>query len=169
VNCEGYQAWESAPYTNAFGAVFQGKVHLLNPQDGSRTLCGKELKSIGGKPTDMATTCKVCGPIPEKRKQREEMAAYWTAEAAKREQERQAQNEEWWRWYNTYLLSPEWQRLREQILHRANGRCEGCGQRKAVQVHHLTYEHVGQEFLWELRAVCNECHDRLHPVRRDAA
>jgi 5-methylcytosine-specific restriction endonuclease McrA len=55
------------------------------------------------------------------------------------------------------------------VLQRANGHCEGCGQRKAVQVHHLTYEHVGQEFLWELRAVCSECHDRLHPDRRNAA
>jgi hypothetical protein len=29
-------------------------------------------------------------------------------------------------------------------------------------VHHLTYAHVFNEFLFELMAVCDECHDRLH-------
>ena len=34
---------------------------------------------------------------------------------------------------------------------------------KATQVHHLTYQHVFAEFAFELVAVCDECHARLHP------
>jgi hypothetical protein len=45
---------------------------------------------------------------------------------------------------------------------RANNLCEGCGRRRAAQVHHLTYDHVFDEFLWELIAICDECHSRVH-------
>ena len=65
--------------------------------------------------------------------------------------------------YLLYLKTPAWKGLRNRTLARAQGHCEGCGRWPATDVHHLTYAHVGQEFLWELRAVCRDCHDRLHP------
>jgi 5-methylcytosine-specific restriction endonuclease McrA len=65
--------------------------------------------------------------------------------------------------YQSYLKSPLWLNLRNRVLARAQDQCEGCGRWPATEVHHLTYAHVGQEFLWELRAVCRDCHDRLHP------
>lgn len=55
-----------------------------------------------------------------------------------------------------------WARKRSLVLERANHTCEGCGIRRATQVHHLTYKHVYDEFLWELVATCDECHDRAH-------
>lgn len=64
--------------------------------------------------------------------------------------------------YNLYLQSSEWTVARTNVLRRANGKCEGCGKNPAQQVHHLTYSHVGREFLWELVAICRECHLRLH-------
>jgi hypothetical protein len=73
-----------------------------------------------------------------------------------------AEKAEWWRWYNKYLQSTEWRVRRDLVMARAEGVCEGCRSRPAVQVHHLTYDHVGNEFLWELAAVCNQCHDRAH-------
>lgn len=50
---------------------------------------------------------------------------------------------------------------------RARGVCEGCRSARATQVHHLTYQHAGHvvpggELLWELVAVCDDCHDRAH-------
>jgi uncharacterized protein with PIN domain len=66
------------------------------------------------------------------------------------------------RQYDLYLSSPEWQARRAKVLKRANGICEGCLDRKATQVHHLTYRHIFAEFMFELLAVCNECHARLH-------
>lgn len=71
----------------------------------------------------------------------------------------------WWRWYRRYLQSPEWEERRFKVLARAHQRCEGCGRAIATQVHHLSYAHVGQEFLWELVAVCEDCHRRCHPRR----
>ncbi len=69
--------------------------------------------------------------------------------------------------YDVYLASPEWQAKRAKILKRANGICEGCLERKATQVHHLTYEHVYHEFMFELIAVCDKCHARLHIENKD--
>ena len=72
--------------------------------------------------------------------------------------------------YVDYLRSDHWQDTRRRVLQRASGFCEGCQQRRATQVHHLTYTHVGAEFLWELVAICDACHSRLHdkPAQRKA-
>lgn len=64
--------------------------------------------------------------------------------------------------YREYLQSSAWAKLRRQVLMRAAFICEGCGAKPAVEVHHKTYEHVGDEFLFELTALCKECHGRLH-------
>jgi hypothetical protein len=69
--------------------------------------------------------------------------------------------------YASYLKSPEWGRRRSKVLQRANGMCEGCLERKATQVHHLTYDHIYNEFLFELVAVCDECHLRIHPEKHE--
>jgi hypothetical protein len=90
----------------------------------------------------------------------------WERECAERarqyEVQREAESEGWWRRYNEYLGTSAWRDRRELVLRRANGICEGCLEAKATQVHHTTYAHVGNEFLWELRAICDECHDRFH-------
>lgn len=66
-------------------------------------------------------------------------------------------------WYAWYLTTPEWDRRRRAVLRRAGHTCEGCGAiGLALQVHHLSYKHVGAEFLWELVAVCDPCHDLVH-------
>lgn len=64
--------------------------------------------------------------------------------------------------YDDYLRSPQWKRKASLIMQRANHRCEGCLSRPATQVHHLTYKHKFHEFAFELIAVCETCHDRLH-------
>jgi 5-methylcytosine-specific restriction endonuclease McrA len=70
---------------------------------------------------------------------------------------------EWWKQYNWYLETEAWKRLRARVLARDDYTCQGCGQRRATQVHHLTYIHVTQEFLFELVSVCDACHHRIHP------
>lgn len=64
--------------------------------------------------------------------------------------------------YDDYLKSDAWADRRARVMHRCGGTCEGCGKRKASQVHHLTYAHVGDEFLFELVALCHPCHERIH-------
>ncbi|WP_294535198.1 hypothetical protein [uncultured Rhodoblastus sp.] len=74
-----------------------------------------------------------------------------------------SKDNEFWRKYKAYLNSPEWATVRQRVLKRANNICEGCLQRPATQVHHLDYRHCCEEFLFELVAVCEPCHERLHP------
>ena|SRR5688572_22423761 len=73
------------------------------------------------------------------------------------------------RWYDQYLNSPRWRAIRRAVMERAQGLCEGCRRRPATEVHHLTYAHVGDEFLWELKAVCDHCHARCHPEKQETA
>jgi len=68
----------------------------------------------------------------------------------------------WWEWYSKYLESDNWEEKRQKVLKRANFVCESCLDAKATQVHHKTYEHVGEEPLYELVAVCKSCHDGIH-------
>lgn len=74
-----------------------------------------------------------------------------------------ARTDAWWATYDAYLKSPEWIELRRQVLDRAGGRCERCGQERATQVHHLTYRRVGAEWPQDLQAICNGCHEHHHP------
>ena len=69
--------------------------------------------------------------------------------------------------YEAYLQTQEWAERRQRVLKRANGVCEGCGTAPAEQVHHLTYEHCGNEFLWELVAICRHCHLGVHGIESD--
>jgi hypothetical protein len=86
----------------------------------------------------------------------------WQERRERQNREREQHNIEWWRRYNLYLQSPQWKIKRAQVLRRAGNICEGCRRQKATQVHHLSYEHVFNEFLWELVAICDDCHERIH-------
>jgi 5-methylcytosine-specific restriction endonuclease McrA len=78
------------------------------------------------------------------------------------EQEQAQKDGEWWDQYNEHLASEKWQALRQLVFKRDQGICQGCYAAAATQVHHLTYKNVGDEFLWELIAICDECHERYH-------
>lgn len=70
--------------------------------------------------------------------------------------------------HDAYLKSSEWRKRRLAVLKRANGLCEGCGYVPSTQVHHLTYDHWKEEFLWELVAICDDCHERVHADRKES-
>lgn len=65
-------------------------------------------------------------------------------------------------WYHLYLLSADWEAKRQKVFARSNFTCEGCGEAPATQVHHLNYDRVGAELLFDLVAICRECHGRAH-------
>lgn len=73
-----------------------------------------------------------------------------------------ADDSAFWLAYEKYLAAPAWQQKRKKVLDRASGTCEGCLENPATQVHHLSYEHVGDEYLFELVAICDACHEKLH-------
>jgi 5-methylcytosine-specific restriction endonuclease McrA len=90
----------------------------------------------------------------------------WQARVAELRAERDEQkNEDWWAEYEAYMRTPQWQEMRARVLARDGRVCQGCLGASGVpdtQVHHLTYEHLGHEFAWELVTVCRVCHERLH-------
>jgi hypothetical protein len=72
-------------------------------------------------------------------------------------------SEEWWKNYNEYLQTYNWQLIRKRVLEREKYICQGCGIAKANHVHHTTYENLGDELLFQLIALCVPCHNKLHP------
>jgi len=73
----------------------------------------------------------------------------------------------WRRKYNRYIKrSDRWQKKREAVLERDSYTCQACLHRKATEVHHLTYENIGDEPLFDLVAICGPCHQKLHNRRR---
>jgi hypothetical protein len=64
--------------------------------------------------------------------------------------------------YKEYLQTSAWTRKRSQVMQRENYLCEGCRDFRATVVHHMTYDHIGQELLYELRALCANCHEKAH-------
>jgi hypothetical protein len=68
--------------------------------------------------------------------------------------------------YDEYLRSAHWKRLRE-----AHRRWSGeptcfCGETDGLQLHHLTYERLGEERMADLRWLCKSCHNMVHHLER---
>lgn len=145
-----------------------GKVHLFV---GGRTRCGKTQANCPGRQLlgDLElVTCGGCRNSHEADQRRRQQQREWEQQRAAREARRRQDSERWWAWYDNYLQSPEWKTRRDLVLRRANGVCEGCGRRDARHVHHLHYDRVGNEMLFDLVAVCVDCHDQIHAGKRAA-
>lgn len=63
--------------------------------------------------------------------------------------------------------SPEWAEIKKRIFWRSRGHCECCLGGNADVVHHLTYSFGKLPPAWHLKAVCAECHERLHTAGDD--
>lgn len=64
--------------------------------------------------------------------------------------------------YREYLKSPHWQRMKEIALNRAGNKCQLCGYKRNLNVHHNTYERRGHEALTDLVVLCGRCHSKFH-------
>ncbi|MES2434226.1 MAG: hypothetical protein V4586_10415 [Pseudomonadota bacterium] len=70
--------------------------------------------------------------------------------------------------YEGYRRTETWQRKRALVMKRAGGVCEGCLLCAAEIVHHRTYQNLGDELLFELVALCHQCHDKAHPEHHES-
>lgn len=106
-----------------------------------------------------------CAEVERLRKERWERTTSVYAEG------RENQNAAFWRFYNKYINSDAWRTKRQQAIQRAAGSCAGCNAslRSPIHVHHLTYDHLGDELLFELVVICERCHQKLHPHREIVA
>jgi 5-methylcytosine-specific restriction endonuclease McrA len=83
----------------------------------------------------------------------------------------EARRDAWRDEYDRYLTGDAWYRKRLMVLRRAKGKCEGCGEQPATQVHHRIYprdcppgspDWCRQEKLYHLVALCRQCHEDVH-------
>lgn len=63
--------------------------------------------------------------------------------------------------YKKYIRSNEWLSVRIDILTNRN-KCERCGSKRKLQVHHLTYVRLGNEEPSDLEVLCCKCHMNEH-------
>lgn len=152
------QTWAANPHQ--FGP---GKKHVIDDKDNARTMCGKVLSAVPGKLVhDDKADCKICITALANRARDEQRSKEWELRRVEMERQREHETAQWQAAYQEHLRSPKWARTRQKVLERAQGIREGCREQRATQVHHLSYRHVGDEFLWELAAVCRDCHERWH-------
>jgi 5-methylcytosine-specific restriction endonuclease McrA len=68
--------------------------------------------------------------------------------------------------YADYLKTPEWAKTRDATLRRARYRCQLCNTNRHLNVHHRSYESLGDENWNDLIVLCQECHKTFHDNRK---
>jgi 5-methylcytosine-specific restriction endonuclease McrA len=67
--------------------------------------------------------------------------------------------------YKEYLKTPEWQATRKAAIKRAGYRCQLCNRTNVpLDVHHRTYERLGEELKDDVIALCNDDHAKFHGI-----
>ena len=65
-------------------------------------------------------------------------------------------------WYRkVYLLSEHWKGLRRAKL-AVNPKCEICGKKTHLDVHHLRYKNIYDVLVSDLQTLCRRCHKKHH-------
>lgn len=64
-------------------------------------------------------------------------------------------------WYRKYLQTDHWMSLRAAKLESCGDKCEVCGTKTKLEVHHLRYDPY-QERLTDLQILCEDHHYLIH-------
>jgi hypothetical protein len=64
--------------------------------------------------------------------------------------------------YRQYIASDAWKTKRRERLELDGHECTNCDATTYLEVHHLTYERLGNELMSDLQTLCQTCHARLH-------
>jgi 5-methylcytosine-specific restriction endonuclease McrA len=65
--------------------------------------------------------------------------------------------------YGDYLRSERWADLRDWALGAAEGRCQVCNSTEGLNVHHRTYDRLGEKGeINDLTVLCRDCHQGFH-------
>lgn len=71
--------------------------------------------------------------------------------------------------YDAYIASDAWRENRKPALEYAEHRCQVCNADKHLDVHHRTYERLGNEKPGDLTVLCRSCHEIFHDSGRRLA
>lgn len=65
--------------------------------------------------------------------------------------------------YREYIQSDRWDKKRRKRLKKDNYTCVDCGERdRPLDVHHLSYDRLGNERMDDLVSLCRKCHNERH-------
>lgn len=64
--------------------------------------------------------------------------------------------------YNKYLQSPEWAIIKIEMRTFYGNKCQECGSKRKLHVHHKHYKNFGNEEPEDLMLVCEKCHIAIH-------
>lgn len=106
-------------------------------------------------------TCGICGQLLGKRFIKRGQANHvrcYSEKAKSRARVKIKTHDE----YKEYLETEWWRERRKKTLDYYGGRCAVCNSAGLVDVHHRTYERLGQELDSDLIVLCRECHSRFH-------
>ena len=68
--------------------------------------------------------------------------------------------------YDDYLGSAAWHRVKAHYRKLVIESCELCGGEDSLDLHHRTYERVGEEIPSDLAWLCRKCHTMVHVLER---
>lgn len=74
---------------------------------------------------------------------------------------------DWRRRYEARIRSAQWKNMKRSLIKWRGNRCERCGLETPLELHHKTYERLGNERLSDLELICSTCH-RLADQQRAA-
>lgn len=66
--------------------------------------------------------------------------------------------------YRRYLKSYEWAQLKADLYKVRSRKCERCGNKTRLQVHHKTYDNIYKEKHSDLEILCDTCHKKEHGI-----
>jgi hypothetical protein len=70
--------------------------------------------------------------------------------------------------YNDYLSTEHWKLKRTEVVRRYGYRCACCGEagtsRRGPDIHHITYDNMGDEPPQDLIPLCQKCHSLMHQL-----
>ncbi|MCX0396192.1 HNH endonuclease [Clostridium perfringens] len=64
--------------------------------------------------------------------------------------------------YKSYLKSKHWKLKKDEYFSVYKKECAICKKNKKLNLHHKTYDNVGNELLEDLVLLCEECHNKIH-------
>lgn len=71
--------------------------------------------------------------------------------------------------YSKYLKTPHWKKVRDLKLRECEHKCQLCGSKVRLEVHHNSYEHLWLEEMYmnDLVVLCHRCHAKFHDKIED--
>lgn len=61
-----------------------------------------------------------------------------------------------------YMQSPRWEARKARYFRAHRRRCHLCDGEHRIHLHHLSYEHLGDEPDGDLMPLCESCHELVH-------